>query len=235
MKEWHSINQLTKETHRTNTIDLFKYHQVMTPCQYHLKLTNGIHKLMDQNKERIYHDTFPNFTEANFFVPTRTRDTNQEIDITQAANQRENMNNFMNNQRATNHGRATFLQETEQLVNFVTRNEFFWVIKIACDRYPWDKMRKRAHEVDREMCNNISVTDFFKTIESSYENEIRNKAAANGGKAHTIEATTDEEFNKVSNNNNNNKGGKQDSNNQDKGKGKGGNNSKSTMGKGFTM
>ncbi len=42
-------------------------------------------------------------------------------------------------------------------------------------------MRKSAYEVDREMNNDLSVTHFFKTMKSFYENEIPGKTA-NAGK-----------------------------------------------------
>ncbi len=214
MAEWRSNFHLSEETHRTNTVDLFRYEPGMHPRNYHLKVAAGAHRLMSQNQQRIWHNTFPNLTVDNLFLPTRDRHTNQEINLQIPGNEHENVDNITPNQRATAHGRVVFLINTEQKLNVATRHEFFWVIKMVADRYPWDKMRKRAYEVDREMANDLSVTYFFKTMESFYENEIRGKS--NVGKANVIEGDHEADINKVSNNKN--KGGHQNTNNQNKGK-----------------
>ncbi len=107
MREWRSNYHLTGESHRTSTVDLFRYDQGMHPRHYHLKVANRVHRLLDQNQQWLWHNTFPNHMEATIFVPTKDRNTNQVINLEVPANAGENMDNVKTNQRATFQGASS--------------------------------------------------------------------------------------------------------------------------------
>ncbi len=229
-RQWRIKYKLTEEAFRTDTVELLRYPQGFTPAQFHNKLKSGIYRMMKQERSMILYNDFPEMTEEEFFVAT-TDAAGNRLNVNLPENRADDMANVTARQRATLLGRHRYLKEMKQHLNIINRTQFWMVIRFATDRYPHEKLRKKAQEIYDEMYSrkSLDVAHYCNKVEAFYESDIKPKGKP--AKANTVEDQQDD-VNKVSNDNKQANKGKDTGGkaNPDKGKSgnKGGNKGRNT-------
>ena len=147
--------QQLNENARLDTKELFTYDRTKSPLDYHRKLWK-IHKLIDEEKERILANTIPELTVEKVFDGL------------------EGMDNLTEETKKTIVDRANRHAE-EAKSNALARLGNWIIIRFGMDHYPEPKMREKARELYEEMGDSLDFLTFQNKMAAFYHNEIAHR------------------------------------------------------------